>query len=230
MSTFLTLCQEVARDSGTVSGTQPTTVTGQSGRLGKIVAYTAEAWTRIQNLHAAWRFLRKEFPATALTASGTARYTGASWSITDLAEWITEPHAVTLYKQSTGVADEGEIRCVEWLEWRRVYGRGAQTNGRPSCYTISPAGEFCLGLTPDDTYVINGEYRRTPQVLAANADEPLCPARFHDIIKFRALMLLDEHDEAPLPLSFAVVNFKDLLSSLERDQLPRVQIGGGPLA
>jgi hypothetical protein len=230
VATFLQLCQQVARDSGTVSGTQPGSVSGQVGRLAKIVAYTAEAWTLIQNLHAAWRFLRAEFPATAVTAAGTARYTAASWNITDLAEWITDDHSATLYLQSAGVGDEGEIRCIAWQDWRRLYDRGSQTNGRPSHWSISPAGEFCLGPIPDDVYVVGGEYRKVPQTLSANADEPLCPARFHDVIKYRALMLLAEYDEAPTAMATAASKYMPLLGNLERDQLPRIAIGAGPLA
>jgi hypothetical protein len=230
MATFLQLCQSVARDSGTVSGTQPTTVTGQTGRLGKIVQFTVQAWTSIQNARGSWLWMRDEFPATALTVAGTARYTGASWNITDLGEWITEKHGATIYAQAIGVADECEIAFVDWLTWRRFYDRGAQTNNRPTCYTISPAGEFCLGPAPDAVYVVGGEYRQTAQILAANADTPNLPSRFHDIIKWRALMLLAEFDEAPTAMATAGSNYTRMLGDLERDQLPRITIGGGPLA
>lgn len=231
MATFLQLAQAVARDSGTVAGTQPSTVVSQTGRLGKIVQFTAEAWVAIQNTHNAWRWMRTEFPSTAVTTADAAKYTPASWNIQDHAEWICEPGEISLYLQSSGRSDENDIPFVEWSDWRRIYDRGSICSGRPTVYTISPANEFCFGPVPDGTYRVRGEYRKTPQVLAANSDIPEMPARFHDLIKWRALVLLAEHDEAPQALQYAAANYGVLLSALERDQLPRLNVwAGGPLA
>lgn len=231
MSTFLQLCQGVARESGTISGTLPTSVVSQSGRLLSIVKWTAEAWLRIQNMHASWLWMRKEFPATALTSSGTARYTGASWNITDLAEWIIEPRNVSIYLNATGVSDETELTFISWDQWRITYGRGTQTNNRPINYTISPAGEFCLGPIPDAIYRLNGEYRKTPQILSANADIPECPTRFHDAIMWLAVSQLAEFDEAtPVAIVSAAQKFNEFLFAMRRDQLPQVEIGSDPLA
>lgn len=231
MSTFLELAQATARESGTLSGVQPSSVVGQTGRLLKVVSYTAEAWRLIQLMHASWRFMRKELPSTCLTTAGTARYTAASWSITDLAAWITEEDTVSIYKQSTGVSDESHLRHIDWREWRRLYDFGAQSNDRPTRYAISPANEFCLGAAPDATYVVRGEYRRTPQILSANSDVPICPEQFHSIIVWRAVMLMDEHDEAPpQKIEYARQQYAALISAMERDQLPQITIGAAALA
>lgn len=229
MATFLQLCQSVARDSGTVSGTQPTSVTGQTGRLAKIVQFTAEAWTSIQNRRNAWNWMRAEF--SGVTIANTAEYTAAAWDITDLAEWITDDGSITLHDQAAGVADEGEIEVIGWDRYRRLYGRGSQTAARPIACAVKPGnGAFLLGPAPDGLYVVRGEYRTAPQVLAANGDTPNLPLRFHDIIKWRALQLLAEFDEAPTAMATAGMNFARLLGDLERDQLPMISIGGGPLA
>jgi hypothetical protein len=233
MATFLELCQDVARESGTVSGSQPSSVAGQTGRLAKVVNWTAQAWTLIQNRRNGWRWMRKEF--TGDTIASTARYTAASFNITDLARWHVDNAAtgelpVSIYRQSTGAADEGSIVYVSWPVWRARYGRGAQVTNRPVEYTISPSGELCLGPVPDDAYVINGEYWKTPQVLSANADVPECPERFHDIIVYRALMLLAGHDEASTTYAEAMANYTQMLADLERDQFEQVSLGGGPLA
>lgn len=228
MSTYKELCQDVARECGTFSGVVPTAVTGQNGRLLKVVNWTADAWVMIQNLHASWKWMRQEFPvANTVTISGTARYTPASWSITDLAEWINEDGLITIYKSATGVSDEGELDPISWAEYRYLYGRGTQTNNRPIHWSVSPDdNEFCLGPIPDAVYVINGEYRQAPQVLAANGDEPNMPSRFHKGITWQGVMILGEHDEAEQQ---AVVNaerkYDDFLFALERDQLPRFEIG-----
>lgn len=232
MSTFLELCQKTCRESGTVQGTQPSSVSGQSGRLLKFVNWTADAWTQIQNLHAAWRWMRAELDSSnCVTTSGSARYTAASWSINDFAEWIDEPESLSIYLQSLGVSDEGQIKVVTWDYWRKRYARGTQDTNRPSEVAISPANELCLGPTPNGIYVVNGEYRTTAQILTANDDVPNCPARFHDIISWYAVLLAGEHDEASLQgIARANRNYGAFLSALERDQLPQITIGGGPIA
>lgn len=232
MSTYLQLSQAVARESGTVSGVLPTAVTSQTGRLLKVVTWTAAAWTMIQNLENGWRWMRSEFPATAVTGASDARYTASDWSITDLAEWIVDDDTeVTIYKQSTGVSDEGKIDYIDFNTWRRMYDKGTQTNNRPTHWSISPDNEFCLGPIPDAIYVLNGLYREVPQVLAANNDTPNCPARFHDIILWKGVQLLGEHDEAtPQAIITANAKYNEFLFGLRRDQLPRITVGSSPIA
>lgn len=230
MATYLQLCQKLARESGTVQGTQPTSVTSQSGRLLKIVNWVADSWTDIQNLHSSWRWLRGELPSGCVTASGTARYTSSAWSITRFGEWITWPHSLSIYKSATGVSDEGEISEITFDEWWELYNRGSQTNNRPVHAAISPANEFCFGPIPDAVYVLKGFYRKTPQTLSANADEPECSSQFHDIIVWKALLTMIGHDEAPRDIEGRTLRlYNEYLSALERDSLPRIGYGG-PLA
>lgn len=234
MATFLELCQKTARESGTVSGVSPSTTVSQRDRLAKIVSWVAEAWLRIQNHRDDWLWMRGEF--SKITIAGTNAYTGASWNLTDLARFVVDQDAVgylpvTLYKTATGVADEGPIVYIPYPAYRTRYGRGAQTNNRPVEYSIGPSGEFLLGPIPNDDYTVRGEYFRTPQRFAADADVPTgLPARFHEVIAWRALMLLAEHDEAITSITTAAGNYSEILRQLERDQLPVVTLGGGPLA
>ncbi len=232
MSTFLQLCQGVTRESGTFTGTTPTAVTSQSGRLLKVVNWTAEAWQIIQNLHNAWRFMRTEFTLSdTITIANTARYTPAAWNITDHAEWIFEQELISMYKTATGVSDEGNLIPILWHEFRRMYTKGTQTATRPVHWAISPANQFCLGPKPDAVYTVNGEYRKTSVIMDANTDEPDLPVRFHPIIIWKGVLLLAEHDEAP-PDAMITANRKyaEYLGGLERDQLPQIRIGSEPLA
>ncbi len=233
MSTFLQLAQDVARESGTISGTNPTAVASQTGRLLKVVEWTAQAYVMLQNLHADWRWMQKTFSGT--TTVGAGQYTPASWSITDLRDWLRDnrvtgyqPH--TSYLTATGVSDEGALREISWQQWRTRYGRGSQTNNKPSEYAISPAGEFSLGPIPDDDYTIQGEYRQAAVVLAADADIPALPAAFEQIIVWQAIMLLAEFDEAVEQRAAAILKYNALLEGLQRDQLPTVSLGGLPIA
>ncbi len=233
MSTFLELCQDVARESGTVSGTNPTAVASQTGRLLNIVEWTAEAWVQIQNLHADWRWMSQTFSGD--TSVGTSQYTPAAWSITDLRDWLRDDLVTgyqpnTIYLVATGVSDEGALREISWQQWRTRWSRGTQTNNYPSEYAISPDGQFSLGAVPDAVYRIQGEYRQAAVVLTADADIPGCPAAFHSIIVWRALMLLAEFDEGVEQGRAAAIKYGGLLESLQRNQLPIVSLGGEPIA
>ena len=142
--TFLELCQRVAEESGTVAGGQPTTVTGQSGRLKTIVQWTAEAYQRIQTMRSTWLWLETEFAEQ--TIAGTARYTPASWGFTRFAGWMvsgdeTDP-GFSIYAQTIGAADEGPLSFLAWRNWYVTQTRGVRENAKPIYFTISPAKEF----------------------------------------------------------------------------------------
>ena len=222
MATFLVLCQKVARESGTIAGVLPSTVTGQTGRLLKLVNFVIDAWTEIQNDESTWLWMRKEFSKP--TIASTPKYTPAAWSLTDHSRWVIDPLSVSMYLAATGVSDDGELNFLRWDEWRIKYGRGAQTDNRPIEYTITPPNEFALGPAPDLVYTVNGEYFAGNQTLAADGDVPNCPARFHDVIAWKALMKLAASDEANAQFAYAQGLYLPLRFALDRDQLPGIRI------
>ena len=233
MSTFLELCQNVSRESGVISGVLPTAVTGQSGLLLNIVEWTAQAWTLIQNLHTNWDWMHSTY--TKSTTSGVGTYTPTAFSITSLRTWAPDlpeeqyyPH--TSYLTSDGVAYEAALVQISYKQYRTRYQRGTQTNNAPTEWAISPANEIMLGPIPDADYTIQGEYYKQATVLAANGDIPAMPTYFHDMVVWRALMLMGGYDEANFQLSDATAKYDEYLERLTKDQLPRLRLGGGPLA
>jgi hypothetical protein len=235
MSTFLELCQKVARESGTVSGNLPTTVVNNTvARLVKIVNFTNDAWQLIQNLHDEWYWMQKEFSATITSAS--QRYSASDLNITDWSQWIMpDDHGndrLTIYLTSNGVADEHPINYIEFPKYLRKYERGSQTAATPVEYSIAPNGDLCFGPIPDANHTVKGRYRKENQTLDEDDDEPELPARFHQIIVHRALLLLAEHDEAAFPVAAENRKYLEMLGSLELSQLMRGRqiITAGPLA
>ena len=224
MATYLEICQKVARDSGTFPEGTPTAIAGQEARTNKVIAYVAEAWRSIQNERAGWLWMEAEF--SGATIAGTARYTAASWSLTRWADWIIdsphhdEPSITSIYPVASGQSQEGPLPFLPYRQWRRIYAMGTHDQNQPIHYSISPAGEFCLGPTPDAAYQIGGLYRKSPQVLASDGDIPEMPARFHDLIAFRASILLHKHDIAPFELDGQIEEHNILINDLYRDQLP----------
>ena len=230
--TFLELCQRVGEESGTVAAGQPTTVTGQTGRLKTIVQWTAEAYQRIQTMRSNWLWLETEFEED--TIAGTARYTPASWGFTRFAGWMvsgdeTDP-GFSIYASAIGVADEGPLSFLAWRNWYVTQTRGVRENAKPTYFTISPAKEFCLSPTPDQVYVVRGRYRKGPQVLAANGDIPEMPEHYHMGIVSYALTLLSESDEAFGQGQYWNGRWQGIRSDLERDQMPFLIDGSEALA
>lgn len=233
MSTFLELCQETARESGVVSGTQPTSVTGQTGDLLKIVNFVIAAWRQIQESRTEWLWMRAQWEGDL--AANTAVYTAASFSLTRHAAWIGDNKArrfwpMTIYLKSTGVSDEGSLREIAYQTWLERFDRGTQTADKPSWYAISDAGELCFGPKPDAIYTVRGWRRKSPQILAANGDTPECPSQFHRVISCKARMLYAAYDEAGVAYNAAEIEYKEEMAALERDQLPRPNISARPLA
>ncbi|KQT54635.1 hypothetical protein ASG43_03345 [Aureimonas sp. Leaf454] len=226
MATFLQLVQKVARDSGTVSGTQPTTVAGQTGRLAKIVHWTNDAYRQIQNVHGAWNWMQGEF--SGATVPGTSAY---SSRLSRFAEYVCtgeDEDRYSLFDPALGRESEAPLRFVDYRTFYATQLRGAQAvrQGRPNLFSIDPSGALCLSPTPDKVYTIRGPYRKDVQELDANNDVPEMPPRFHDLIVDGALVMLTTHDEGAPTLTLYQLRQLRGFSQLERDQLPRIAFGG----
>lgn len=226
--TFLELCQRVAQESGTISGVYPTTVASQTGRLKKVVDWTATAWNDIQGEHETWKWMRGEWSGSVLP--NTVRYTPASMDIARHRNWITDETnqhgAVTMYLTATGVSDEREVTFIDWEIFRARYLRGTQNTNRPTEYTISPAGEICFGAVSNDTYTAKGEYWKSNQTLSANSDTPECPTDYHMAIVWRALQMLKIHDEDMVKTQKDIDGlYEGVMFKLRRNQLPMPRIG-----
>lgn len=240
---FLALCQRTASESGTIAGTKPTTVVGQTDRLGKLVGWVAEAWSLIQEAQpAGWPWQREEFSGK-LTTIGNAEYTGATWTLPSFGRFAFDDEEpdfwpYTIYLQSNGVVDERPLYGLSWGEFKNRYTRGVQTPDYPQAYAVNPqTGEFCLGPTPNDVYVVSGEFVRQTQILAVNSDIPEMPGHRegapqdeHMIIVWRALMIMHEYDEGAFAIATVRQKYLERYGNLVARRLPRIEMGGGPIA
>ncbi len=230
MATFLQLCQDIARDSGSVSGVRPTTVVSQTGLLFQIVRWVNDAWLKIQNDRDHWEWMRSSWQGSAEV--GSNMYSPTGLGITDHGRWLLDspgyfPTTVFL----DDAANEGLLTFISYNEWRTRYGRGLQTSGRPEFYSISPNGRLLVGPTPDDEYTFKGEYFTVPQSLSADSDVPAgLPARYHDVIRFRALMELHGFDEANASFQHARMDFSTMMQDIVRTQTPQITMNFSPLA
>lgn len=234
MATFLQLCTRLTTRSGAI-GTAPAAVTGQTGRQAVAVDCVMHAWELIQNDSTDWSWMQGEIAAVALTINDMD-YSGANLGIsTRFGEFKGDRLAPegflylpwTIYDNSIGQSDESALRQISYETWRERYDRSTHDANRPTVYALAPHDRSIrFGPKPDKAYRVRGEYRKSMQTLAADADEPDLPLRFHDIIVWRAIMVLAERDEAPVPVQLAERKYAEMMMALQRECLPPITFGG----
>lgn len=227
--TFLELCQRARLECG-VSGTGPSTVTGQTGQLLKIVNWVTQAWLEIQTMRPNWRFMWKEF--TFNTEAGTRDYAPADVSITDLDQWDT--NSFLIYETALGASDQNPLPYLDYGKWRPTYRNrmAERSNDRPMLFTLMPDDDSVrFEPCPDAIFTLDGEYKRTPQTFSASSDTPTgFPSKFHMMIVYKAMQFYGFHESAPDVLSQGEALFDQWLMILEREQLPPMGIGADPVA
>jgi hypothetical protein len=228
---YLELCQKVALESGTIAGIPSfTTIAGASGRLAKLAGWVSDAYRDIQNERPDWLWLRKDFTKALIAAQAT--YTPESFNL-DVARWLGDSKSrrtLSLYDATIGASDERVLSQIPYDTWRDRYYRGSHDANRPTVWAIAPDRSLCFGPTPDDAYVIRGEYVERPQILTLDGDEPDMPSHFHGVIVGEALRLMARSDEALQSLAPLSAQYDRLRHPLVIEQTPDAnEMWSGPL-
>ena len=214
----LSIAQFVRRKCG-ISGSETTTV-GATGEWSDVVSAVDEAYEDIQNERPDWLFLRTAFSFVTVAEQAEYAYASAPLSLADFGRWVDD--CFRIYK--TSISNE------QWLtQWRNydafrdtfLLGSQRTQYGQPANITISPSKSLILALAPDDTsYTISGYYYKTPDVMDADADIPIIPARFHKLIAYNAIQLLAVNESAAELFEWGKIRSERMNAMLESDQLP----------
>ena len=228
MATFLEIVRDVCRESGTIADRSlPDTVVDQTGRVAKMIHWTDRAWRTIQTHRPSWLWMRGAF--SAQTLAGQHEYQGALPRFGRfLATQDRREDRFSLFDPDEGRGEEGPLGFVPFDDFYATFRRGsnADKQGKPVRFTISPSGTIAFWPTPDKTYTVRGPYMRSVQKLSADADIPEMPEQFHDLIMYRALKFMAQSDEAVNQLPSWSFEELRLMSDLERDQLPPIEMPG----
>ena len=210
MSTYLVLCQNMARDIG-IPGTGPSSVNASdlSEEENAVVRYVKQADLDIQSRWLNWDFLWSEADITP--SIGTSTLT----SPTDLANWKLDS---IIFSKTTDSYQE--LEYIDWDDYNLEYKLGVVESGTPEVFSVKPNNVIDVYPTPDATTAISTVYWKTPTELSSDSDISAIPPRFHKIITSRAKIYYAENEDAPEILAGALAEFEDLLDKLEADQLP----------
>ena len=209
MSTYLELCQNMARDIG-IPGTGPSDVAASdlSEEENAVVRYIKQADVDIQSRWFNWNFLWTEVTFTPVADTSTLT------SPSDIGNWKLDSFVF-----SKGTDAYQELEYMDWDDYNLEYKLGVITSATPEVFSVKPDNVIDLYPTPDATTAISASYWKTPTEMSVDASESPIPSRFHKIITARAKIYYAEAEDAPEILAGALAEFEDLLDKLEADQL-----------
>lgn len=227
--TYLQLAQRLRQEVG-VAGTGPTTVVGQTGELKRLCDWVATAYNDICTIHEDWFFLRNTFSFDTVSQQATYAPSASPVSLTDFGSWKLD--SIRISTTASAYADEQLTVLMDYDTWRNMYQYGSMrtTYSRPVSIAVAPDKKLCLGPSPDSTgYTVNGEYYRTPNVLAADIDAHYLPTRYEMIVVYRAMMLYGSYEAAPEVYAMGENEYRKLLGRMEVDQI-KTPTFGPPMA
>lgn len=205
--TLLELCNRVRQESG-VSSPEIVTIAGQQGIIAKIVAWVVQADIDITGMRTDWSFLWRTADATLVVDQQT-------YSISDLG--LFDMDKLLSFQYGTQL-----LKPISWQQFR-LHGYNIDgKKGRPQGYTFRPDGLMMIYPTPDQAYTCSAEYARTVEPMLLDADEPLIPSKYHDVIVQKALMYYSSHEEDNSLFQVANQRYEEYLTRLVAECVPPI--------
>ena len=104
------------------------------------------------------------------------------------------------------------------------------STGEPEAFTILPNRTLRLFPTPDAAHAIAFEYYKGGVRLVGNADVPLLPERFHEVIIVRGRIYWATFENAQAELQVASALYGELMLQLEASETQSFENSHGKLA
>jgi len=209
--TYLELLQALHRECG-ASGVAPSNVTNLTGEANRLAGWVRDANMHVQNLWENWKFLKQSDSRALTPAVNTlAAPTGMGAGMWDLDTFKIIPAGETVPMEVLAAEyDEvktEEVDTSEGTPWRAV---------------VMPDNSLRFEGTPDAADTFEADYFREPDPteLDSNGDTSSIPARFHNVILGRALILYANFEGADEIKTQGLELYNDYLARLENSQLP----------
>lgn len=225
---FLALAQAVKRESG-LSGGGPVSYATATGDDLRIFNWVNWACRDLTLSRVDWRWRRGSATLSSTTSQSNA---ASAFGLTDFASWKPENkvYKPSAYRVSDGVGMEKELMFLPYDDFRKMFTLGTQTPGNVQYWSVSPADAFLIGPTPDTAHFIRADYVKDYTDLAADADIPALPARFHMLIAWKALMEYGGYDAAGEVYQRAQANYNSTWPQLVQSQVEAPHFAGRSLA
>lgn len=226
MATFLELAQAARAISG-MQGTGPTTVVNAQGIEAVIVRFVRDAYVDIQNMREDFKFLEGSQSFSTQIGQDTYEYLDIFG--------IVNPSVKKYHYNSFIITDsngrKSYLQYVERDNLEAVYLNDTYTD-TPSYFTEDPStGHLILKPTPSETLTISFRYQKSPEILTTDAQVPLLPTAFHNLILYKAVEKLSVYLGSPQIYRAYAIDAAKMAAQLMRHELPKMQkMGRRPFA
>lgn len=206
-STYLQHCQTAARELSI--GSSPSSVSGNSGIMNRLVNWVADADFEVQGLWFDWEFLRVT-SWSANTVSGAAAIAAPA----DIGVW--EKDSFWLDYSTTS---NKKLYPMEYEMWRNSVRNGVNANNKPDYFIVMSDLSLKLSPTPGAIYSLTADYWKRPVKLSVNTDTSQIPEEYERIIVAGAKMKYGVDQAAGEIFNAASAEYASLLDKLESKYL-----------
>lgn len=214
MSTLLQIVNNVRQEAG-VAYPELTSLANPSEETARIRSWVIREWERLQAERSDWLFMLKRF--SQVTTSGSRQLAAISGMDRPLM------HGATVRLTN---ADEEPIDVLDLDVFRQMhqFGNARTEEGRPRAMTYdAESTQILVAPTPLDAYTVEFYGTKTIQTLAADADVPALPAKYHPLIEARALIRYGVFYAAPEVIARAQEAESVWYSKLVEEMVPEVR-------
>ena len=238
--TYLELCQRTIEASGTGEELSLTSLNDVDQFRRGITRKVVEAWRFVQTIHEGWGWRQREFSAQLRSDVSVYKWNelfdgSRNRSIppeVGFRDWLAKPPGDVngpAWFISSPDNDYASVTPLSTISYEAMRARRfvLTTPQKPTVFAISPSVELILHAIPDGVHRIHGMHITGVQTLTSANDVPNLPdEEYHDIIKWRAVMMVHGFDDANTSYMFAKEQYTELLESLSRKYLPSFTVAG----
>lgn len=228
---FLALVQRLRSECEIPGTTAPSTVVGQSGQLLRLVNWIAASYEDLQNAKDHWRWLRRPFTFNTVANDDSYAYTDATdvdatGAITRFSHWWAHDEAdqYQCYLTASGVSAQYRLIYLPWEQFKFLYRFSTQTASTPINVSVDHQNNLVLGPKPNGIYTVTGDFQRSMQTLALDADIPEMPLAYHMLIVYRAMEKYGSNSVAAEVFARAQLESARLMNALTLNQLPMMGV------
>lgn len=224
MATYLELARTTRLLCG-MQGTGPVSVVDAQGIEEALVRFVRDAYVDVQSLREDFKWM--EVSDTFDTTATQSTYTFLDIFLTDTPAFKKWQKGSFIIEDATGNKNYLKEMSRDALEQKYL---NSTTTKVPSEYAIEPGtNSIIMKPIPDAIYTVSFRYQRSPEILSTDAQIPILPLHFHNLIVYKAVEKMAVFLSSPETYRQYATEATKMIGQLMRMDLPKMRMVAGSL-